>query len=97
MARVIEGSAVSGVVRQRHKTAETANGTMGSSEGEAKNQETYRSLDSKRGEARGDPTGEKTVEGEEAMRKQQGASLVVVCFLGIFVSYFIYGLVQERM
>lgn len=36
-------------------------------------------------------------EGGEGRKRRGGAKLLVICFLGIFVSYFVYGLLQEKM
>ncbi len=95
MARVSGGSANT-VVRRRHKATERDNGDMGSPEGEVKDVETYQGRDSETGHV--DMAGAKTAVGEEAMKKKKGGTrLIVVCFVGIFVSYFIYGLVQEKM
>ena len=42
--------------------------------------------------------GESSSSGEYRMEdKPAGGKLALVCFLGIFVSYFIYGLLQEKM
>ena len=45
--------------------------------------------------------GKEKENGAGQLEKKNGASsharLVLVCFVGIFVSYFIYGLIQEKM
>lgn len=89
MARVSGGVSVNGKLRRRHGAVD---GAMGTPEGEVKDVATYQGRDSESGEKM-PGTG-----GEEAVRKKGGGTrLIIVCFVGIFVSYFIYGLVQEKM
>ncbi len=93
MARVSGGASTHGEVRRRHK-AGTDDTAMGSQADELKDLQTHQGRDSD-GVMAGTGT---TPGGEETMRKKKaGSKLLVVCFLGIFVSYFIYGLVQEKM
>ena len=49
-------------------------------------------------EAKQPLVGQELVKGESRIEgKPAGGHLALICFLGIFVSYFIYGLLQEKM
>ena len=82
------------------KTRPLRNRSKGSLEGSEMTQEDKPLEQSVSGEVeRGSRESEKAKLGTvEGMEKQHPSSrLVVTCFLGIFVSYFIYGLLQEKM
>ncbi len=91
-------NAVRAVRRRLHKATERDNGAVGSPGGEVKEVETHPGHDSETRHVGAVMTGAGAAGGEEAMRtKKGGTRLIVVCFSGIFVSYFIYALVQEKM
>lgn len=48
-------------------------------------------------EAKKQPQSTEEDEKQPSQMKSGGGKVAVLCFLGIFVSYFVYGLLQEKM